>query len=75
MNYEQAPDIFTGKDLNYLCDMFHWHYGAYKKTVNRIDQVNDQEIQDMMRKCSDAFYNHMQTILDILNQGGTESDE
>ncbi len=42
MNYEMAPDVFTGKDLNYLCDMFHWHYGAYKKTVNRIDNVNDQ---------------------------------
>ncbi len=72
MNYETVPsNVFTGKDLNYLCDMFHWHYGAYKKTVNRIDQVNDQEIQDMMRRCSDIFYDHMERILNILNQGGT----
>ncbi len=74
MNYEQAPDIFTGKDLNYLCDMFYWHYGAYKKTVNRIDQVNDPEIQDMMEKCSDTFYGHMETILNILNQGGSVNE-
>lgn len=71
MNYELVPNNeFTGKDLNYLCDMFHWHYGAYKKTINRIDQVNDQEIQDMMHKCSDVFYSHMENILEILNQGG-----
>lgn len=31
MNYETVPEVFTGKDLNYLCDMFHWHYGAFKK--------------------------------------------
>ena len=27
MNYEQVPDIFTGKDLDYLCDMLERHYG------------------------------------------------
>ena len=47
MNYEQVPDIFTGKDLDYLCDMFHWHYGAYKKTINRVDNVSDEEVSQM----------------------------
>ena len=70
MNYEQAPAVFTGKDLNYLCDMFHWHYGAYKKTLLREDNVKDEEIRSMMEKCSDTFYNHMEIILNIL-QGGT----
>lgn len=71
MKYEMVPDIFTGKDLNYLCDMFHWHYGAYKKTVNRIDDVQDEEISSLMEKASDIFYSHMETILDILNVGGS----
>ena len=27
--YMEVPnDILTGKDLDYLCDMFQWNYGA-----------------------------------------------
>ena len=30
--YMEVPnDILTGKDLDYLCDMFQWNYGALKK--------------------------------------------
>lgn len=72
MNYELVPEVFTGKDLNYLCDMFHWHYGAYKKTVNRIDNVEDEEIAELMEKASDIFYSHMELILDILKGGSNE---
>ncbi len=71
MNYETVPEVFTGKDLNYLCDMFHWHYGAFKKTINRIDNVEDEEIRELMEKASDIFYNHMEIVLDILRQGGS----
>ncbi|MBR4618834.1 MAG: hypothetical protein IKO49_05975 [Bacilli bacterium] len=72
MNYEKAPAVFTGKDLNYLCDMFKWHYGAYKKTILREDNVKDQEIEQLMEKCTTTFYNNMQTILDILKGGSNE---
>jgi hypothetical protein len=71
MNYETVPEVFTGKDLNYLCDMFHWHYGAFKKTINRIDNVEDEEIRELMEKSSDIFYNHMEIVLDILREGGS----
>lgn len=72
MNYEQAPAVFTGKDLNYLCDMFHWHYGAYKRTVMREDNVKDQEIEELMDRSADIFYQHMETILEILKGGSNE---
>ena len=72
MKYEQAPDIFTGKDLNYLCDMFKWHYGAYKKTLLREDNVKDEEVEELMERCSDTFYHHMELILEILQGGENE---
>ena len=31
---EVVPDILTGKDVDYLTDMFNWNYGALKKTNN-----------------------------------------
>ena len=67
MNYENVPKIITGKDLDYLSDMFNWHYGAYKNTVNEIDCVNDEEIKDILTRASDMFYNNMNSVLNILN--------
>ena len=29
--YNEVPNIITGKDLDYLSDMFQWNYGALKK--------------------------------------------
>lgn len=67
MNYNSVPKIITGKDLDYLSDMFNWNYGAYKNTVNAIDSVNDEEIKNMLNKAVDLFYNNMNNVLDILN--------
>jgi hypothetical protein len=72
MNYEKAPAVFTGKDLNYLCDMFKWHYGAYKKTATREDNVKDEEIEEMMDRAADTYFRHMETILEILKGGSNE---
>ena len=67
MNYENVPKIITGKDLDYLSDMFNWNYGAYKNTINAVDNVNDEEIRNMLNKASDLFYNNMNNVLNILN--------
>ena len=29
--YNEVPNIITGKDLDYLSDMFEWNYGTLKK--------------------------------------------
>ena len=67
MNYENVPNIITGKDLDYLSDMFNWNYGGYKNTVNAIDKVNDEEIKNVLTKATDMFYGNMNIVLDILN--------
>ena len=67
MNYENVPKIITGKDLDYLSDMFNWNYNAYKHTVNEIDMVNDEEIKAILTRASDMFYNDLNNVLNILN--------
>ena len=67
MNYESVPNIITGKDLDYLSDMFNWNYGAYKSNYNAIEQVKDEEIKNIISKAVDLFYNNMNVVINILN--------
>ena len=30
MKYENVPNIISGKDLDYLSDMFNWNFNAFK---------------------------------------------
>lgn len=69
MNYEKVPNIITGKDLDYLSDIFNWNYTAYKNTFNAINEVNNEEIKDVLTRASDMFYNNMNVVLSILNNG------
>ena len=65
-NYMEVPNIISGKDLDYLSDMFDWNYGAYKNTYNSIDKVNDEEIKSMLEKGTELFKFNMQQVLNIL---------
>ena len=69
MNYEVVPNIITGKDLDYLSDMFNWNYGSYKNTCNSIEKVNDVEIKNVLIKASNMFNENMNIVLNILNNG------
>ena len=66
MNYKQVPNIITGKDLDYLSDMFNWNYGAYKNTYNSIESVTDNEIKSLLEDASRLFDDNMNNVLDIL---------
>ncbi len=70
-SYNEVPNIITGKDLDYLSDMFNWNLSAYKKLSNCLEQVKENDIKDIIRRASEMFHNNTQTILNILNQGGT----
>lgn len=69
MNYENVPSIITGKDLDYLSDMFNWNYGVYKNTINAMDNVIDVEIKNVLSKASEMFHGNMNVVLNILNNG------
>ena len=66
-SYNKVPNIITGKDLDYLSDMFNWNYGVYKSTVNAIEKVNDDDIKDILTRSSEMFYENMNIVLNILN--------
>ena len=65
--YMEVPnDILTGKDLDYLCDMFQWNYGALKSSNDFISNINDKEIIDIIERAGELFDNNLNGVLDIL---------
>lgn len=70
--YTKVPeDLISGKDLNYLCDMFQWNYGFFKSTNEALSKVSDMEIKNILEQAYNLFNQNMQIILDILsNKGG-----
>jgi len=73
--YDIVPYIISSKDLDYLSDMFNWHYGAYKASVNASSSVTDEEIKTILEKATNIFHSNMTKILNILNEGGSNINE
>ena len=69
-NYNVVPNMLSGKDLDYLSDMFNWNYGAYKSSSNAVNSVSDREIKEVLSKASNVFHGKMSKVLNILNGGG-----
>ena len=65
-NYNHVPNIITGKDLDYLSDMFEWNYGAFKQVNNALNNVSDANISEVLNKSCELFLNNMNSVLNIL---------
>ena len=72
MNYEKVPNIITGKDLDYLSDMFNWNYGALKSNLNALNEVSDNEIKEIIERSTNVFKDTIMNILTILASGGSD---
>lgn len=70
ITYNEVPNIITGKDLDYLSDMFNWNYEALKKTNVALTNTQDEEIISTLEMCYDLFKNNLNVILSILQTGG-----
>ena len=70
MNYEKVPNIITGKDLDYLSDMFNWNYGALKSNLNALNEVSDKEIKEIIERSANIIKDTIMNILTILASGG-----
>ena len=64
-----VPNIISGKDLDYLSDMFNWNYTGYKELYNTLENISDNEVKTMISRVSEVLYNNMTNILNVL--GGT----
>ena len=69
--YNEVPNIITGKDLDYLSDMFNWNYEALKKMNVAVNQTEDEQIKTVLEKGYNLFKNNLNVILSILNEGGS----
>ena len=72
MNYEKVPNIITGKDLDYLSDMFNWNYGALKTTNSSIESVSNEEIKSILEEGFNMFDSNINEVLEILKGGNYE---
>ena len=75
ITYNEVPNILTGKDIDYLSDMFNWNYLALKKTNDSKTKVQDEEIINILDKSYNIFKNNLNVILSILNEGGNNEQQ
>lgn len=68
--YQEVPFIITGKDLDYLSDMFNWNYNALKKMNVAVNETKDEEIKRTLIKGYNLFKNNLNLVLSLLNEGG-----
>lgn len=70
-NYEQVPNIISGKDLDYLSDMFEWNHGALKQANDSLARVQEEQIKQILKQAFQLFNSNMNIVLSILSsQGG-----
>ena len=75
LNFEEVPnDILTGKDLDYLSDIFNWNYVALKKTNADFELVEDEEIISSFNKACDIFDDNLNSVLNILESRGANNE-
>ena len=74
ITYNEVPDIITGKDLDYLSDMFNWNYEALKKMNVAVNQTTDERIRTTLEKGYNLFKNNLNIILSILDEGGNSNE-
>ncbi len=68
-----APeDIFTGKDLDYLKDMFGWNHTAYKLCMNSLCDIEDKKVEKVISDCCEMFMDNMKLIIKIVGDGTNE---
>lgn len=71
LNYESVPDMISGKDLDYLTDMFNWNYNALKQTIDYSTATEKEDVVKLLDKATNLFSNNMEELLTILERGGT----
>lgn len=73
--YNEVPNIITGKDLDYLSDMFNWNYEALKKMNVAVKEVTDEQIKTILEKGYNLFDNNLNVVLSILKEGGNTNEQ
>ena len=70
LKYENVPDMISGKDLDYLTDMFNWNYHAFKESIDYANATEKEDLIKLLDKATNLFNSNMEDILSILERGG-----
>ena len=66
-NYSEVPSIISGKDLDYLSDMFNWNFNAFKLINDIKEKVSDEEIKDLIERVCKTHKENLNAVLNILS--------
>lgn len=70
--YKTVPNILTGKDVDYLCDMFNWNYIALKKANSYLNMVSNLDIKKRLEEAISLFNENLNIVLNILREESNE---
>lgn len=68
--YEEVPIIISGKDLDYLTDMFNWNYNAVKFAHFAYLNTSDKQLKDLFLDIKNIHLNNLNIITDLLDEKG-----
>lgn len=68
--YDEVPTIISGKDLDYLTDMFNWNYDALKFANFSYVNATDEELKDLFLDIKNVHLNNLNIITDLLDEKG-----
>ena len=66
-NYSEVPSVISGKDLDYLSDMFNWNFNAFKLINDFKEKVSGEEIKDLMERVCETHKENLSAVLNILS--------
>ena len=66
-NYSEVPSIISGKDLDYLSDMFNWNFKGFKLINDFKEKVSDEEIKDLIERVCKTHKENLNAVLNILS--------
>ena len=65
-NYKEIPTMISGKDLDYLSDIYDWNFNACKLAKHFEKEAKDEEIRTLLEKIADMHKEHAIAVLNIL---------
>lgn len=68
--YDEVPVVISGKDLDYLVDMFNWNYDAVKFANFSYVNVSDRKLKDLFLDIKNVHLNNLSIIIDLLDEDG-----
>lgn len=63
---DTVPTMISTKDLDYIYDMYSWNFNSCKEINHFINEVSDQEIVDLLKKCAKAHKKICQNLVTII---------